>query len=140
MLYTTCDMARKIKNELPPIAAEYTNVGQKIATVRKQQGLTQGQLAERIGVNRTLVTDYEIGRIKMSAEMLCRFAIALNISTDKLLGLKSSELDYSKDLKLTRRIRKIAQLPPAQKKSLLNTIDAYLTAHAANNGESFNEK
>jgi transcriptional regulator with XRE-family HTH domain len=100
------------------------------ARARKAQGLTQKQLSEKIGIGRPLVTDYEIGRLRLSGEMVLRFALALGVSTDFLLGLTEAHIVPEKpDLKLTRRLREIEQLPTRQKKSLLLTIDAYLKAN-----------
>lgn len=60
---------------------------------------------------------------------LARFAIALGVSADKLLGLSATDaLDYNPDLKITKRLRRIHELPQAQKQALLKTIDAHLVA------------
>lgn len=99
---------------------------------RKERGLTQKELAEKIGIKRTLLTDYETGRLHLSDEMLTRFALALGISSDLLLGLSVEILDHQPDLKITRRMRRIHQLPASQKQALLKTIDAYLVAAEVN--------
>jgi len=54
-------------------------VGNGIRMMRKEAGLTQAQLAERLGISRTLLSFYETGRAiadwetvkKMSAELSC---------------------------------------------------------------------
>jgi transcriptional regulator with XRE-family HTH domain len=123
-------MPRRLKTKLPPLATEPGTIGQRVTHLRKAQGLTQQQLAERIGIKRYLVTDYETGRLRLNGEMVARFAIALGVSADLILGLgKNSSLAQQPDLKLTRRLREIEELPQHQKKSLLLTIDAYLKAN-----------
>ena len=52
-------MPRKLKNPLPPIDLGTESIGQRIARLRKQQGYTQQQLADKIGIERGLLTDYE---------------------------------------------------------------------------------
>jgi transcriptional regulator with XRE-family HTH domain len=123
-------MPRKLKAHLPPLPTGPETIGQRIVRIRKAQGLTQKQLAERIGIARSLVTDYEIGRLRLSGEMVVRFALVLGVSTDAILGLDGKlPIAQKPDLKLTKRLKEIEQLPARQKKSLLLTIDAYLKAN-----------
>ena len=123
-------MPRKPKLKLPPLQLGDEAIGQRIARLRKERGYTQKKVAEKIGIERTRVTDYELGRIRLYDEMVSRFAFALGVSTDEILGLTVSPHSSDKpDLKITRRMREIEKLPSSQKKSLLNTIDAYLKAN-----------
>jgi transcriptional regulator with XRE-family HTH domain len=126
-------MPRRAQTKLPPLPAPDT-IGERVTRIRKAQGLTQKQLAEKMGIKRSLVTDYETGRLRLNGEVIVRFALALGVSADLILGLSdSSALPQQPDLKVTRRLREIEGLPQHQKKSLLLTIDAYLKA---NNGRS----
>ena len=77
-----------------------------------------------------MVTDYKTGRLHLSDDMVARFSLALNVTADEILGLKNKKGTNPPDLKITRRVREIEKLPPSQKKSLLNTIDAYLKANS----------
>lgn len=128
--YNQIGMPRKLKTALPPLQFDQEPIGERIARFRKQKGLTQAELAQRIGIQRTLITDYEIGRLRLNADMIIRLAIALNISSDAILGLAEHKHTQTPDLKLTRRFKDIQKLPPSQKRSLLNTIDAYLKANS----------
>lgn len=77
------------KPDLPPIEeAENITIGQRIYQMRKIREYTQKELAEKIGISRILVWNYENGRLRLYDEMVKRFAIALGVSTDYLLGLK----------------------------------------------------
>jgi transcriptional regulator with XRE-family HTH domain len=87
-------------------------------------------LAERIGIARTLVTDYETGRLRLNDDMVARFALVLGVSSDFLLGIATNAtLPQDPDLKITKRLKEIESLPPRQQKSLLLTIDNYLKAN-----------
>lgn len=59
-----------------------------IKIARIKAGLTQVELAERIGASKVDVSRYETGRIKPPIIKLCKIADALNVSTDFLLGRK----------------------------------------------------
>ncbi len=121
-------MPRKSKLNLPPIHEGEETVGKRIARLRKDRGLTQIELAKKIGIVRVLISDYERDRLRLHADMVIRFAIALSVSTDEILGLKSDcgEKSEKPNSKLLRRMRKIELLSPFQQKSLIQTIDTFL--------------
>jgi transcriptional regulator with XRE-family HTH domain len=128
-------MPRRLTTKLPPLPTRPGTIGERVTRIRKAQGLTQKQLAEKIGIKRSLVTDYETGRLRLNGEMVARFALALGVSSDLILGLSDSGvLSKQPDLKLTKRLRQIEDLPQHQKKSLLLTIDAYLKANHTSRG------
>lgn len=127
--YNTLAMPRKRKQDLPPLKLGNETVGQRIARLRKEQGYTQQELADRIGITQTSVSDYETGRLRLNDELIVRFALALNVSADIILGLKDNKrVETKPSLKIIRRLNKINTLPAAQQKALLKTIDMFLKA------------
>ena len=85
------------KPDLPPIEEEKSvTIGQRIYELRKKKKLTQKELADKIGISRILVWNYENGRLRLYDEMVKRFAIALEVSTDYLLGLKDDPEPFPK--------------------------------------------
>jgi transcriptional regulator with XRE-family HTH domain len=112
----------------PPKLAQSGPPGERIAAVRKARGLTQAQLAERIGIIQSLISDYESGRRRLYAEMLIRIAQVLRVSVDELLGLKAARVNGESpvSLKVSRRMQQIDALPRTQQKTLLATIDNFL--------------
>lgn len=120
-------MPQKSKLKLPPLNLGKETLGKRIARLRKEKGYTQDELAKKMGIVRVLISDYERERIRPHYEMVIRFAIALDVTTDELLGLKQSKnRSSSQNLKLVRRLKKIEALPPAEQKILLRTIDTFL--------------
>lgn len=53
---------------------------------RKERGLTQQQLAERVGCSQAAVFDIETGRNQPSLAMAKAFARALDSTVDELFG------------------------------------------------------
>jgi transcriptional regulator with XRE-family HTH domain len=120
-------MPRLRKQPLPEILSSEAPIGNRLAKIRKAKGLTQKQVAEIIGINQYLVSDYETGRLHLSDDMLIRFVHVLNTSADTILGLDSADLNVSlHSLRLVKRLKKIEQLPTAKQKALLQTIDGFL--------------
>ena len=61
-------------------------IGDNIKKYRKQAGLTQKQLAERLGVATGTIQQYELGKREPRFEQLYRIANALNIDEWMLYG------------------------------------------------------
>src|SRR5262249_13698356 len=131
-------MPTKSKLKLPPLNLGNESLGRRLARFRKLRALTQVQLAHKMGLTQNLISAYECNRLGMQAEMVVRFALALGVSTDELLGLKPLSLlgyKYSKSsksskpsLKIIRRLNLIESLPPSLQKTLLKTIDVFIKA------------
>jgi len=121
-------MPRRSRLQLPPVLEGKETIGRRLARIRKEQGYTQVELAERIGIIQALVSDYERDKLRLNAEMLVRFAQTLNVSADEILGLDGEKRVGVKNpsLKILRRLNKIASLPPTKQKAFLQTIDALL--------------
>lgn len=100
--------------------------GQRIARLRKGKGFTQTQLAVKIGILQNIISAYERDRLGLQSEMAIRIAQTLQVSTDELLGIKASLNPEKLNLKLVRRLKKIAELPAPRQKMILQTIDVFL--------------
>ena len=60
--------------------------GNRLAKLRKEKGLTQEELAEKVGVSRQTLGKWESGEVSPETENIVALAKALEISTDELLG------------------------------------------------------
>lgn len=63
--------------------------GDRLKELRLKAGLTQKQLAERIGITKSVVSYYELQERSPSPEVLIKLANIFHVSTDFLLGLES---------------------------------------------------
>ena|SRR4030043_478561 len=54
-------------------------VGNLLAGARLKAGLTQGQLAKKLGIRQNMVSDYERGRRGLSPGMAARFSAVLHV-------------------------------------------------------------
>ena len=60
---------------------------ERLRQLRKENGYTQKELAEMIGVLNYRIYDWESGRSEPSLDDLMRLAQVLQVSTDYLLGI-----------------------------------------------------
>lgn len=72
------------------------DIGKRIATRRKQLGLTQEQVAERTGLSAQFFACVERGIKNVRAESLLRICLALDISADYILTGRVIEADRSR--------------------------------------------
>lgn len=78
-------------------------IGNRIRKYREEFGLSQTQLAERIGVSNSRVSNWEQGINRPDADMLAEICMALNVSPSLLLGIQISSEE------LNDRERKVIQ-------------------------------
>lgn len=126
-------MPRKPTRQLPPLDYGNETVGQRLARLRKERGYTQVDLAGKIGIIQTLISDYELDKLRLSAEMAVRYAMALNITVDDLLAPKTATKrkdSKQPSLKLVRRMEEIEKLPPRQQTLVLSALDSILRGTA----------
>jgi transcriptional regulator with XRE-family HTH domain len=70
--------------------------GKKLKELRKQAGLTQQQLGERVGVTKSVISFYELQERSPSPDVLVKLSRIFHVSTDYLLGIeKEKTLDVS---------------------------------------------
>lgn len=58
--------------------------GQAVRQIRRDQGISQEELAERCGLHRTYISDVELGKRNVSLENIERIATSLNITLVEL--------------------------------------------------------
>jgi len=94
--------------------------------------MTQQQLADSIGINQNIISEYEKGRLRLHAEMLARFAMTLRVSADDLLGI-SDQIQEGPEvsLRFLKRIAIIEGFPESKKKHILRNLDDAIAAHEA---------
>ena len=73
------------------IDIDMKKLAERIKDLREENHLSQKDLAIKIGVAQNTISQYEQGTAKPSIEILANLAVALNTSTDYLLGLKDWE-------------------------------------------------
>ena len=97
--------------------------GQRMAALRKRSGLTQVELAERLGLTQKAVDYYERRAPKPSIELLLNLADVFHVTTDELLGLNGTTGAIAKKhgpaSDLEQKLEQVKQLPKSQQKTVL---------------------
>ncbi len=75
-----------------------TNIGSKIKELRKQSGMTQYELAKKLGISASAVGMYEQGRREPDNDMILRLCSVFGISADHLLGKCDEDVSVKKEI------------------------------------------
>jgi len=100
----------------------------RLTDARKDRGLTQQALADRVGIHVTQVRRYEAGTAQPTLDVLRNIAVALNITTDSL-AFGDHERDPDEDLRLAFEATR--HLDPDERDMVKNLIEAVLLKHEA---------
>ena len=102
--------------------------GQRLASIRKERGFTQVELAESLDMVQAVISDYERGKLRPYADVVARFAEVLGTTTDALIGATPVAKLVSPALnkRFARRRKAIDKLPKRDQDALIRTIDAFL--------------
>lgn len=97
-----------------------SQIGKIIKKYRKENGYTQFQLAEKIGVSEFYISALETGSRKPGRETLIKLSNEMNMPIEKLLELKTEQ---SIKLASDELYAKIESLPKEKQKQIINIMD-----------------
>ncbi len=66
-------------------------IGQKIKRLRTQRGISQIDLAAKLGVSKSVISSYENGVHLPPYDVLIKISVLFDVSTDYLLGLTNHQ-------------------------------------------------
>lgn len=103
-------------------------LGARIAQARKDQGLTQQQLADQLGIPQQTLANYEVARARLPASMLPTLAHLLTLSLDELMGtpLPKRRGKRGPVSRLQQQIEAVEQLPKTKQQFVSQMLDTVL--------------
>ncbi|WP_311202179.1 helix-turn-helix domain-containing protein [Erwinia pyrifoliae] len=96
--------------------------------LRKQHGLTQPQMADKVGIHLTQVRRYESGETQPSLDILKRIAVTFSVSADWLI-FEEGEREPQDEMKL--KFEAVKQMDEEEQKSIGSILDAMILKHQA---------
>ena len=108
-------------------------LAERVQALRKQAGLTQIELAEKIGVSKSQYIRYETKDVQPPANIMNKLADALSTSVDYLIsGDKNEKAKASlKNSELIQRFKEVDTLPEEEQGVLIKIISAYVRDYRA---------
>jgi len=107
--------------------AFFAALGGRIARLRKDQDITQTQLAELIGVTQQTINSYETSRRRVPVSLLPTIAKRLGVAVEALLADDSKAAAKRGPVpKLQQQMDRITQLPRARQQFVMEVIESVL--------------
>lgn len=103
--------------------------GQRLATIRRDKGLTQRELAELLGTTQKMVDYYERRAINPALEVVRSCARALAVPVIELVGHEAAATLRRKPgpvSQLERRFERVKQLPRGEQEFVIKFLDTVL--------------
>lgn len=94
----------------------------RLTAARKEKGLSQGELADKVDSTSITIGRYERDEVKPPLEAAAKIAAALGVSLDYLAGLSDNQVDTA----TLNKIIEIQTLAEADRRHIMTTIDALL--------------
>jgi transcriptional regulator with XRE-family HTH domain len=110
------------------IPIDAMNFAQRLVALRKQRGLTQQALADRVGIHVSNIRRYEAGNSQPTLDVLRNLALALTTSADSLL-FDDDERGPDDDLRL--QFEGTRNLDTDEKDALKALLEGFLLRHDA---------
>ena len=121
----------------PPEEAPYTDgmttkrsiLGERIAQARQAAGLSQKQLAERLGVSQQMVGYLEVRPVAIRPELLTKLSAALGLPVEELLGAADQKRQPTGPTGRVRRVfEEVSRLPRKRQQRIVGVVEDMLTA------------
>lgn len=99
---------------------------------RLRAGMTQLELAYKLGVSPATVSKYEVGSVSPDINMLIQISAIFNVSTDELLGLSKNDsqnnVTVTYNAEETELLELFKQLPDKYKYEIKGYINGILSS------------
>lgn len=99
----------------------------RLKEIRKVQGMTQVELAAKVGVSQRTISHYEANEIQPPAFVLARLAEVLGVTADEILGIVSlhrepEQIHDSHERRFWKRFRLMQTLPEKDQRAVVRMI------------------
>ena len=116
----------------PDERAFFLELGTHIAELRKQNGITQVQMAETLDVSQQTINSYEVARRRIPVSALPVLAELFDVSVDELLGAGNKKpAKRGPSSKLQQQLERVSALPRSKQKFVIEMIDTVIQQQAS---------
>jgi transcriptional regulator with XRE-family HTH domain len=99
---------------------------ERLRRLRRDRDWSQGQLANKVGIDVQRISKYERGISNPPLETLARIARVFGVSLDYLLTGKSSKVEKLQNAQLIERIEELENLPKEYQETLISVLDSFI--------------
>ncbi len=114
-----------------PTKTKRSEFGARLHAARETAGLSQAQVAAKLGIHQSSYADWERYPVALRPEQLSQLASILGIATEQLLGNSDSKRRGGPAGKARQMFERVSQLPRATQQRILANVQDSLTAYEA---------
>lgn len=119
-----------------PAKTKRSAFGERLASARQQVGLTQQQLADKLGTVQRVIAHWERAPVALRADQLSALADVLGVSADYLVGRNEPKKRGSGPVGRARQVLEtVSRLPRHQQQKIIDVVEA-MVAHKTNGSAS----
>ena len=125
--YTQCMTAGR------PAKFKRSPFGERLFAARQQVGLSQMQLADKLGITQSTYAGWERRTTALRPDFISRLAATLNVSADFLLGHDNGGQRKGGPVGKARRVfEEVSKLPRHQQQRILGIVEDLIAAQRIN--------
>ena len=112
--------------------AYFRALGAHITVLRKEQGMTQAELARALGVSQQTVFAYELGDRRVSVLIVAKLAKVFDMPVEELMGMRKSQVLAKRRLSPAgmRHAERFQQLRKTEQRFVKKIIDLLMEKRA----------
>jgi transcriptional regulator with XRE-family HTH domain len=115
-----------------PTTKPRTGFGQCLTDARERAGLTQQQLAEKLGTSQRAVAHWERDPVALRPDQIAALADILNVTTDYLVGRPVKQpAAKGPPGKLRLAFERAHKLPRHEQNQIVKFVEAYVSQYAS---------
>jgi transcriptional regulator with XRE-family HTH domain len=116
-----------------PSVRRRTDFGERLHAAREVLGLSQAQVAEKLGITQPSYALWERDSVALRPEQLASLASILQVSMDELIiGYEPQKRSSSGPVGKARRVfEEVSKLPRHQQQKIVDVVEALLIANGA---------
>jgi transcriptional regulator with XRE-family HTH domain len=115
-----------------PTKKQRAPFGERLNQIRQQAGLSQQQVADRLGISRRAYSHWERYPVALRPEQMLELAEALEVSLDELIGgAQTAPKKRGPKSQLEKRMEAVAKLPRSTQQRIMTVLDAFIAQHKA---------
>jgi transcriptional regulator with XRE-family HTH domain len=112
-----------------PAKTKRSALGERIAALRERAGLSQEQLAKKVGSNQKTVAYWERRAVTLKLAQIEAVAVALGCAPQEVLGLTAPKPHSGPVGKAKAVFDRVSALPRDRQQKILGAVEDMLVAH-----------
>lgn len=113
-----------------PAKKSRSMLGARLTEARIKAGLSQAELAERMGTTQPAIAYWERGAKRLRSDVVARLSESLGVSADELLGTKTQRDQNPKPTGRARQLfDAVSKLPRRQQEKVFAILEPFVAQH-----------